>query len=82
MTDPAAFRFDPLQVAAWLLIIGVSVAFLFLGEPLLVPLAIALFVWILLGAIRSSLDRLMPKRFDVPVWALNVVAIATIVLAT
>ena len=36
MKDPVPFEFDPLRTAAWLLIAGVTVAFLVLGESLTV----------------------------------------------
>ena len=82
MIEHAPFQFDPLRMAAWLLIAGSSVAFLVLGEPLLVPLAIAVFIWILLAAIRSMLRGLAPAHLSPPTWLLNLVAIAIVCLVS
>jgi predicted PurR-regulated permease PerM len=73
------FDFDPVRFAAWSIIAAVTVALLVLGKALLVPLAIAIFIWILLGAIKSLLIRLAPGRMHVPSWLANVVGILVIV---
>ena len=66
--DTAPFEFNPLRFAAWSTIAAVTVTLLVLGKALLVPFAIALFVWILLGAIKSQLDRLTPGEISFPGW--------------
>ena len=53
-----------------------------LGKALLVPLAIAVFVWILIGAIKSTLVRLAPGNMHVPGWISNALAILIIVATT
>jgi predicted PurR-regulated permease PerM len=58
------------------------VALLVLGKALLVPLAIAVFIWILLGAIKSTLVRLAPDGMQLPGWLANIFAIAIIVAST
>lgn len=82
MAHTVQFEFDPRRYAAWSVIAAVTVALLVLGRGLLVPLAIAIFVWILIGAIRSAIDRLPPASLSLPRWAANLLAIAVIVLAT
>jgi len=73
------FDFDPVRFAAWSIIAAVTVALLVLGKALLVPLAIAIFIWILLGAIKSLLVGLAPGGMHVPVWLANVIGILVIV---
>jgi predicted PurR-regulated permease PerM len=68
-------------MAAWSTIFAVAVALLVLGRPLLVPLAIALFVWILLGAIKTALNRLTPGQSPLPGWLANVLSLLIIVAA-
>ena len=75
----APFDFDPVRFAAWSIIAAVTVALLVLGKALLVPLAIAIFIWILLGAIKSLLVRLAPGGMHVPAWLANVIGILVIV---
>lgn len=82
MASSSQFEFNPLRYAAWSVIAAVTVALLVLGRGLLVPLAIAVFVWILIGAIRSVLDRLTPASVTVPAWAANSVSIAIMLAAT
>ena len=53
--DDTPFDFDPVRLAAWSVIAVVTVSLLELGKALLVPFAIAIFIWILLGAIQSML---------------------------
>jgi predicted PurR-regulated permease PerM len=77
--NDAPFDFDPVRFAAWSIIAAVTVALLVLGKALLVPLAIAIFIWILLGAIKSLLVRLAPGGMHVPAWLANVVGILVIV---
>ena len=76
------FEFDPVRLAAWSTIAAVTVAFLVLGEALLVPLAIAIFIWVLLGAIKSVLVRVAPEELHVPGWLTNVLAILIVGVAT
>ena len=76
------FNFNPLRFAAWSIIAAITVALLILGKALLVPFAIAIFIWILLGAIKSTLDRITPAKLTLPNWLANILAILTIVLAT
>ena len=76
------FEFDPVRLAAWSTIAAVTVAFLVLGEALLVPLAIAVFIWVLLGAIKSLLIRAAPEELHVPGWLANVLAILIVAVAT
>ncbi len=82
MTSASQFEFNPLRFAAWSVIAAVTVSLLVLGRGLLVPLAIAVFVWILIGAIRSVLDRITPKSVSLPVWAGNSVSIVIMIAAT
>jgi predicted PurR-regulated permease PerM len=77
--DDTPFDFDPVRLAAWSVIAVVIVTLLVVGKALLVPLAIAVFIWILLGAIKSSLARLAPAGVHVPGWLANVVGILVIV---
>jgi len=72
------FDFDPVRVAAWSIIAVATVGLLVLGKALLVPLAIAVFIWILLGAIKSLLFRFAPDRMHVPMWLANILAISII----
>jgi predicted PurR-regulated permease PerM len=80
--DNAPFEFNPVRLAAWCTILAVTVALLVLGKALLVPLAIAVFIWILLGAIKSTLVRLAPDGMQLPGWLANIFAIAIIVAST
>jgi AI-2 transport protein TqsA len=75
------FEFNPLRFAAWSIGIAVTIGLLVLGKPLLVPFAIAIFIWILLGAIKSTLNRLAPAGSHIPVWIANFLAILVIVAA-
>ena len=70
------FDFDPVRVAAWSIIAVATVGLLVLGKALLVPLAIAIFIWILLGAIKSLLFRFAPGRMHVPMWLANILSIS------
>jgi predicted PurR-regulated permease PerM len=76
------FDFDPVRLAAWSIIAAVTVALLVLGKALLIPLAIAVFIWILLGAIKSTLTRLAPGEQRIPGWIANSLAILIIVATT
>ena len=80
--DDAPFEFNPLKLAAWCVIAAVTVSLLVLGKSLLVPLAIAIFIWILVGAIKSALGQLTPGDSDIPGWLGNLLAILIIILAT
>ena len=80
--DDTPFDLDPVRLAAWSVIAVVTVTLLVLGKALLVPLAIAIFIWILLGAIKSLLLRLAPGGMHVPEWLANMVGILVIVAAT
>ena len=82
MASASQFEFSPLRFAAWSVIAAVTVSLLVLGRGLLVPLAIAIFVWILIGAIRSVLDRITPSSVSVPRWAGNAVSIVIMLAAT
>ena len=82
MSSASQFEFSPLRLAAWSVIAAVTVSLLVLGRGLLVPLAIAIFVWILIGAIRSVLDRITPSSVSVSRWAGNVVSIVIMLAAT
>ncbi|MDJ0907038.1 MAG: AI-2E family transporter [Woeseiaceae bacterium] len=82
MADQRLFEFNPLRLAAWGVIFALTVTVLVVGRPLLVPLAIAIFVWILLSAIRSTLNRLLPVERPMPVWLGNLVAILIVAVAT
>ncbi|MDJ0905432.1 MAG: AI-2E family transporter [Woeseiaceae bacterium] len=82
MADQRLFEFNPLRLAAWGVIFALTVTVLVVGRPLLVPLAIAIFVWILLSAIRSTLNRLLPAKQPAPVWLGNLVAILIVAVAT
>jgi len=77
--DDAPFDFDPVRLAAWSVIAVATVTLLVIGKALLVPLAIAIFIWILLAAIKSLLVRMAPGRMHVPAWLANVVGILVIV---
>lgn len=80
--EATPFEFSPLRYASWLIIAAVTIALLVLGKSLLVPFAIAVFVWILLGAIKTQLNRLAPGDSDLPGWLANTLAIAIILAAT
>ncbi len=80
--DNTPFEFNPVRLAAWCTIVAVTVALLVLGKALLVPLAIAVFIWILLGAIKSTLVRLAPSEMQVPGWLANTFAIFIVVAFT
>ena len=73
--DDTPFDFDPVRLAAWSIIAVVTVSLLVVGKALLVPLAIAIFIWILLGAIKSLLLRLVPGGMHVPEWLAGMVGI-------
>jgi AI-2 transport protein TqsA len=77
-----SFEFDPVRFAAWSIIALVTVALLVLGKSLLIPLAIAVFIWILIGAIKSTLIRLAPGQWKIPGWIANSLAILIIVATT
>lgn len=77
-----SFDFDPLRLAAWGAIFAIGVTVLVLGKPLLVPLAIAVFIWVLLTAIKSLLLRAASGRIAIPDWLGNVMAILIIAAAT
>jgi predicted PurR-regulated permease PerM len=53
-----------------------------MGRGLLVPLAIAVFIWILISAIRSTLNRLSPVDRPIPHWLANGMAILLLLAAT
>jgi AI-2 transport protein TqsA len=76
------FDLDPVRLAAWSVIAVVTVTSLVLGKALLVPLAIAIIIWTLLGAIKTLLVRLAPGRMHVPAWLANLVGILVIVTST
>jgi predicted PurR-regulated permease PerM len=80
--DDTTFDLDPVRLAAWSVIAVVTVTLLVLGKALLVPLAIAIFIWTLLGAIKTLLVRLVPGRRHVPAWLANLVGILVIVTST
>ena len=52
--------FDPIRLAAWSVLLGSLLALLVLGGALLVPLAVAILLWILIDAIR---DNIIKNRF-------------------
>lgn len=76
------FDFNPLRFAAWVTIFAIGVTVLVLGKALLVPLAIAIFIWVLLTAIKSLLIRSARNRVEIPDWLGNVLAISIVVAAT
>jgi predicted PurR-regulated permease PerM len=80
--DDTPFDFDPARLAAWSVIAVVTVTLLVLGKALLVPFSIAIFVWILLGAIRSLLVMLAPGGTHVPTWFTNVIGLLVIVASS
>jgi predicted PurR-regulated permease PerM len=82
MSDAAPFEFNPLRFAAWSVGWAVIVSLLVLGSGLLVPLAIAVFIWILIAAIRSTLNRIKPGDTPVPGWIANSMAIVVMLIAT
>ena len=82
MSAEAPFSFNPLRFAAWSISGAIMVALLVLGRGLLVPLAIAIFIWILIGAIRSMLNRIKPGNDPVPGWIANSMAIFVMLVAS
>ncbi|MBT8441988.1 MAG: AI-2E family transporter [Gammaproteobacteria bacterium] len=48
---------DPVRLAVWCVIITTLLAGLIIGKSLLIPLAIAILLWVLLDAIRGALIR-------------------------
>ena len=75
------FRFDPIRTTAWLLMTATLIGILVLGKNLIIPLAIALFLWILIGALRVQLDRWLGRGDGLPMWLANGLAILMILLA-
>ena len=77
--DSPLFEFNPLHIAAWGIILAITIAFLVLGEALLVPFAIAVFIWILIGAIKSVLIRITPGTKKMPGWLANTLAMLVLI---
>jgi predicted PurR-regulated permease PerM len=73
------FDFNPLRIAAWCVIFAVTIALLVLGKSFLVPFAIALVIWVLIAAIRSTLVRMAPGNWIMPGWLATTLALLTIV---
>ncbi len=64
--DGAVITFDPARLAVWSLILAVALAFLVVGKAFLIPLAIAILLWVLLDAIRGALIRYTPGSRPLP----------------
>jgi len=62
----APISFDPVRLAVWCVILAVTLALLIIGKNLLIPLAIAILLWVLLDAIRGTLMRWMPAAMPLP----------------
>ena len=82
MANSTAFEFNPLRFAAWSVSAAIIVSFLVLGRGLLVPLAIAVFIWILISSIRSVLNRIKPGDNPMPGWVANWLAIFIMLAAS
>lgn len=70
--------FDPVRVAAWLVCISVTIGLLVVGRTLLVPIAIAFFIWVLLDAIREFLATGIGGKWAVPRKLATFIAIALV----
>ena len=79
--DSPLFEFNPLHIASWVIILAITIAFLVLGEALLVPFAIAAFIWILIGAIKSVLVHITSGTKKMPGWLANTLAILVLIAA-
>ncbi len=73
--------FDPARLAAWSIILAVSLSFLVLGKSFLIPLAIATLLWILLDAIRELLIQRTPLGKNLPGWSVTLLAITVVIVA-
>lgn len=65
---------DARQIASWLLSTIVVLAILYVGRPLLAPLAFAILIWAILNALTDALERAhLPRALA---WASSLVLIA------
>lgn len=64
--ESAALTFDPGRLAVWSVILAVALALLVVGKTFLIPLAIAILLWVLLDAIRGTLIRWAPGAKPMP----------------
>lgn len=64
--EDSPITFDPVRLAVWCVIVAALLAVLVIGKALLIPLAIALLLWVLLDAIRVALIRWAPGDKSMP----------------
>lgn len=64
--EDSPITFDPVRLAVWCVIVGALLGALIIGKTLLIPLAIAVLLWILLDAIRVMLTRWAPGDKPMP----------------
>ncbi|MGI9342633.1 MAG: AI-2E family transporter [Gammaproteobacteria bacterium] len=57
---------DPVRLATWCVIVAALLATLIIGKALLIPLAIAILLWVLLDAIRGAMIRWAPGNRSMP----------------
>lgn len=64
--EDSPIAFDPVRLAVWCVIVAALLATLIIGKVLLIPLAIAMLLWVLLDAIRGALIRWAPGFRPMP----------------
>ena len=79
--DTPAFKFAVGKVAAWSLILGVTLALLVFGAVFLIPLSIAILMWGLLSATTGHLRKLKIAGRSLPMWAARSLAIFAVLAA-
>jgi len=64
--EDSPITFDSVRLAVWCVIVAALLAVLIIGKALLIPLAIAMLLWVLLDAIRGALIRWSPGATPMP----------------
>ncbi|MFW2405760.1 MAG: AI-2E family transporter [Gammaproteobacteria bacterium] len=64
--EDSPIAFDPVRLAVWCVIVATLLATLIIGKTLLIPLAIAILLWVLLDATRGALIRWSPGAKSMP----------------
>ncbi len=65
------------KTGIWIIATGVIVALLYFGRDILAPLAIAIFLWLVMESFSKTIDRAIPK---LPGWAARTIGILLVVL--
>ncbi|SHG94462.1 AI-2E family transporter [Ferrimonas marina] len=63
---PSPLRFSIARVAQWSVFLAILVTALVVGKAFLIPLALALLLWVLLAAVRSAIDALFAPHWRPP----------------